>query len=133
MITRKPQGKPGYFAMFNSGDDTPSNNEYSCPFSAIGTWSATRANRLCPPMFRVRCDLARLFCDVNNNTVDDAQVSFKRDNSEIFAIVIDQATGEFNDLTSILDLDTDEELNWQYNSGDNTAGFTFVGMRGVAN
>jgi len=97
------------------------NGEVNAPFQ-VSSWNTTAARRWAAPF---PCFLERLTVDIdaNANTIDGADVHSRIDSVPANQIVIiDQATGQFQDLTNTDTSPNLSNIQFQYNQGDNTVG-----------
>jgi len=101
--------------------------EQNGPYVSTSWATGTSRTFLCPNNFSA----ARLFLltHTNANTIDGANWTLVRNNVEVNqVIVVDQATGDFQDLVNTDVFSNLDELQFRYNQGDNTCGVRSIGV-----
>jgi len=116
-----------FYAGWN-GSDACADGEFNSVFSSNNAWLVTQSQRewFAPQA----CIMSRMSLRVstNNNTSDGANFRFRHEETDGNQIVtVDQATGEFQDLTNTDTFANMDRQGWEYNQSD--AGVT---IRSVA-
>jgi len=129
VLSRFGGGNPqGHSILSWCGNDGGVGNlEQNSPYNNTSWATGTSRTFLCP--INLSCARLSLLCQTNANTIDGANFTLVRNNIEVNqVIVIDQATGDFQDLVNTDTFDNFDEMEFRYNQGDSTAGCRSIGV-----